>query len=93
MSTEEVHLEDPEQERQEPAMAPAPVLPMRDLERAGSTAASSNVIIAIFVVLAACYFAKIVFVVLMVAILLAFILAPLVDLLERFHVPRPLGAL
>lgn len=92
MSTENVHLEEREEEGK-PSPIPAPVLPeVRDIERAGSTAAASNVIIAIFVVMAACYFAKIVFVVLLVAILLAFMLAPLVDLMERIHVPRPLGA-
>jgi predicted PurR-regulated permease PerM len=93
MSPEEVHLEEREEE-QKPASIPVPVLPaMRDMERAESTSATSNAIIAIFVVLAACYFAKIVFVVLMVAILLAFILAPIVDLLQSVRVPRPLGAM
>jgi predicted PurR-regulated permease PerM len=56
-------------------------------------ASAPQVIVAIFTVLAACYFAKIVFVVLLVSILLAFILTPLVDLLERFHVNRSLAAL
>ena len=93
MSAEDVHLEERDEEAKPPAES-APILPgMPDLKRAGSTAAGSNVIIAVFVVLAACYFAKLLFVVLMVAVLLAFMLAPLVDLLERVHVPRPLGAL
>lgn len=92
MSTENVHVEERDEERNPPAV-PIPAPQVRQIERSGSTAAGSNVVIAVFVVLAACYFAKLVFVVLMVAVLLAFILAPLVDLLERVHVPRPLGAL
>ena len=92
MSTENLHLEERDEERN-PPVVPIPATEVRQIGRAGSTAAGSNVIIAVFVVLAACYFAKVVFVVLLVAVLLAFILAPLVDLLQRVHVPRPLGAL
>src|ERR1051326_6911142 len=93
MSSEDVHLEERDEE-DKPSAETLPILPaMRGIERSESTAAGSNVIIAVFVVLAACYFAKLLFVVLMVSILLAFMLAPLVDVLERVHVPRPLGAL
>ena len=94
MSTEEDLRLEEEREEAGNSLGPAPVLPVvRGLARSESMAAGSNVIIAVFVVLAACYFAKLVFVILAVSILLAFILAPLVELLERFHVPRPLGAL
>jgi predicted PurR-regulated permease PerM len=55
--------------------------------------ATSEVIIATAVVLTICYFAKLVLVVLLVSILLAFILAPLVDLLQRIRLPRSVGAL
>jgi predicted PurR-regulated permease PerM len=93
MSAEDVHLEERDEQDKPPAET-LPILPaMRGIERSESTAAGSNVVIAVFVVLAACYFAKLLFVVLMVSILLAFMLAPLVDVLERVHVPRPLGAL
>ena len=93
MSTEEDLRLEEEREEAGNSLGPAPVLPdVRGLARSGNTAAGSNVIIAVFVVLAACYFAKLVFVILAVSILLAFILEPLVEMLERFHVPRPLGA-
>jgi predicted PurR-regulated permease PerM len=42
--------------------------------------------------LAALYFGKLVFIVVMVSILLAFVLAPLVDLLSRMHIPHWAGA-
>src|SRR5579872_3992129 len=53
---------------------------------------SAQTIIAIAVVLTICYFAKLVIVVLLVSILLAFILSPLVALQERLRMPRPLGS-
>ena len=56
-------------------------------------ASAPQVVVAIFTVLAACYFAKIVFVVLLVSILLAFILTPLVEILERFRLNRSVAAL
>ncbi|HXZ26500.1 MAG TPA: AI-2E family transporter [Terriglobales bacterium] len=51
------------------------------------------VIIAVAVVLALCYVAKLVLVVLLVSILVAFMLEPLVMLLERLRLPRALAAL
>ncbi|HUK88714.1 MAG TPA: hypothetical protein VLT85_13690, partial [Terriglobales bacterium] len=51
------------------------------------------VIIAVAVVLALCYVAKLVLVVLLVSVLVAFMLEPLVMLLERLHLPRALAAL
>src|SRR5215470_1999582 len=56
-------------------------------------ASSAQVIIAMVAVLAVCYFAKLVLVILLISILLAFVLAPVVDLMTRFRTPRSLGAL
>jgi|SRR5579872_1700826 len=56
---------------------------------AGSAA---QVIIAVAVVLAICYVAKPVLVTILMSLLLAFILDPLVSLLEKIRVPRALGA-
>jgi len=53
---------------------------------------ASQVIIAGAVVLAICYVGKLVLVTLMVSVLLAFILAPLVNGLERIFLPRWLAA-
>jgi predicted PurR-regulated permease PerM len=77
------------QQSAEPVLATSPPVS----NQPPHTASAPQVIVAIFTVLAACYFAKIVFVVLLVSILLAFILTPLVDLLQRFHVNRSLAAL
>src|SRR5205823_9112833 len=60
--------------------------------RADRTISASLAILATIAVLTACYAAKMVFVVLLIGILIAFILTPLVDLAERFRLPRPLGA-
>lgn len=54
---------------------------------------TAEVVIATAVVLTLIYYAKLPLIVLMVSILLAFILAPIVDLLARLRVPRSLGAL
>jgi predicted PurR-regulated permease PerM len=53
---------------------------------------SAQVIVAIAVVLALCYVAKPVLIVLLVSVLLAFMLAPIVDGLQSIRVPRSLGA-
>ena len=50
-------------------------------------------IIAIGVVLTLCYVAELVLIVILIATLLAFILAPIVDLLGRFRLPRGLSSL
>jgi predicted PurR-regulated permease PerM len=57
--------------------------------RAGAIA---QVIVAATVILTVCYFAKLVLITLLVSILLAFMLEPLVSLLERIHLPRSAGA-
>jgi predicted PurR-regulated permease PerM len=49
-------------------------------------------IIGIGVILALCYYAEVVLVVTLVSVLLAFILAPMVDVLHRIRLPRALGA-
>lgn len=54
---------------------------------------SPQVIIATAVVLTICYFAKLVLVVLLVSILVAFILEPLVGFLEEHRIPRGIGAI
>jgi predicted PurR-regulated permease PerM len=53
---------------------------------------AAQVIMAIAVVLAICYIAKLVLVVLLVSVLLAFMLAPIVDGLQRLRVPRSIGS-
>lgn len=55
-----------------------------------STAA--QIIVAAAVLLVICYLAKLVMVTLMVSVLLAFVLEPLVGLLERIRLPRSVGA-
>ncbi len=53
----------------------------------------AQLVIAIGVVLTICYVAELVLVVILVSTLLAFILAPIVDFLGRFRVPRGLSSL
>lgn len=52
----------------------------------------AQVIIATAVVLTICYVAKLVIIVILLSVLLAFVLEPLVDRLQRIKVPRGLGA-
>ena len=49
-------------------------------------------LIGIGAILALCYYGELVFAVMMVSILLAFILAPVVDFLTYFHMPRSLAS-
>jgi predicted PurR-regulated permease PerM len=60
--------------------------------RSRSAGSMSEVVVAAAVVLVICYLAKMVLVTLMVSILLAFVLEPVVSLLERIRLPRSLGA-
>ena len=53
----------------------------------------SLIILASLAVLGGLYVAKTVLVILLIAILLAYVLAPLVDLLARFRLPRAIGSL
>ena len=55
--------------------------------------AASLIILASLAVLGGLYVAKTVLIVLLVSILLAYVLAPLVDFLGRLRVPRPVGSL
>lgn len=57
--------------------------------RAGATA---QVIIAATVILAICYIAKLILVTLLVSILFAFVLEPVVGMLEKIRLPRSAGA-
>jgi predicted PurR-regulated permease PerM len=57
--------------------------------RAGAVA---QVVVAGAVILAICYVAKLVLITLLISILLAFMLEPLVNLLEKVRLPRPAGA-
>src|SRR5881227_3450418 len=66
--------------------------PRHPRRRATETAASilmGQTVVATAVVLLLCYVAK---VVLLVSVLIAFILAPLVNLLEMTRIPRPVGS-
>ena len=69
--------------------------PRHPRRRATETAASilmGQTVVATAVVLLLCYVAKLVLVVLLVSVLIAFILAPLVNLLEITRIPRPVGS-
>src|SRR5579862_759460 len=52
----------------------------------------ATIILAAAAVLTMLYFGKLILTVLLVSILLAFVLAPIVDGLSQVHVPRPLGS-
>jgi predicted PurR-regulated permease PerM len=64
----------------------------RKLNTALHAGAVAQVIVATIVILAVCYFAKLVLITLLVSILLAFMLEPLVSLLEKLRMPRSAGA-
>ncbi len=77
----------------EHAAAEAETLPGRPYRRrADRIQTSAEIIVAIAVVLAICYVAKPVLIVLLVSVLLAFMLAPIVDGLQRLRAPRSVGA-
>ena len=64
-----------------------------DRRRLQRLQATGLMILAVAAVLTLVYYAKVVLVILLISILLAFVLAPLVDFLLTRHVPRALGAL
>ncbi|HEV7521215.1 MAG TPA: AI-2E family transporter [Candidatus Angelobacter sp.] len=64
----------------------------RKLHTALHAGAVAQIIVGGAVILAICYVAKLVLVTLLVSLLLAFMLEPLVNLLERIRVPRAAGA-
>src|SRR5271165_4647676 len=55
--------------------------------------ASALLILASAAVLSLIYFAKLILVVVLISILMSFVLAPVVDFLNRFDIPRGLGAM
>src|SRR5271165_6095656 len=65
---------------------------IEDRRRIQQVQAASLVILATATVLSLMYVAKLVLVVVLTAILMAFVLAPVVDGLARFRVPRSVGA-
>src|SRR2546423_11854449 len=64
----------------------------RRQHRALRMVSAAQVVIALAVVLAICYVAKLVLVTLLVSVLLAFMLEPVVNLLERMRLPRSMGS-
>jgi predicted PurR-regulated permease PerM len=64
-----------------------------ELHRQMRASSSATMVLAVLAVLAIFSFAKLPIIVLLIAILLAFILAPLADLFQRIHLPRSLAAL
>ncbi|HLK52682.1 MAG TPA: hypothetical protein VKU42_04455, partial [Candidatus Angelobacter sp.] len=62
---------------------------LNTMVRAGAIA---QIIVGATVILAVCYVAKLILITLLVSILLAFMLDPLVSLLERVRIPRAAGA-
>jgi predicted PurR-regulated permease PerM len=64
----------------------------RKLNTAVHAGAVAQVIVAAAAILAVCYVAKLVLVTLLISVLLAFMLEPLVNLLERVRLPRAAGA-
>jgi len=89
MSTEPIEID---QHEKQPEPTPVLALPSRATQRAQHAFVAGQSLIAILAILTACYFAKMPLVVLLVSILIAFILAPLVDVLERVRIPRAVGA-
>lgn len=73
------------------AALPEPRVVTAGLKGAQTTAGAITVL-TIIAVLAACYFAKLVFVVMLISVLLAFILAPLAEFFERFKIHRSISA-
>ncbi len=63
-----------------------------EMKRRLSAASTALVVLAMLAVLTLCYFAKLPLIVLLVAILVAFVLAPLVDLFQRLKIPRSLAS-
>ena len=63
-----------------------------DLQASVAVGSAAQVVLAVAAVLAVCYVAKLVMITLASALLLAFVLEPVVWHLERWRVPRPVGA-
>jgi predicted PurR-regulated permease PerM len=75
------------------ASQPAPVhMEQIERRRLSRLSATSDALIATAVIIGVCWWAKLPLVVLCVSILLAFILAPLVELFQRLRLPRALAS-
>src|SRR5215831_1475551 len=82
--------------------APAPIEQARQVQQEVETpsdllthvaaGAAAQVVIAVVIVFAVCYIAKLVMITIASASLLAFVLEPIVWYLQRWHVPRTVGA-
>jgi predicted PurR-regulated permease PerM len=87
-------------QRREPA--PAAIESMREAQQEAeipdellthvAAGSAAQVVIAVVIVLAVCYIAKLVMITLASALLLAFVLEPIVWHLQRWHVPRTVGS-
>lgn len=74
------------------AHRPEEEIPGRELRRATRIISAAQIIIASAIVLFICYVAKVVLGTLLFSVLLAFVLQPVADGLERFRLPRSVGA-
>lgn len=90
----------PEAPRDFPGLQPAPQSPddlppdpLRERNRIENVQTAALVILATGAVLSLIYVAKLILVVILTAILLAFVLAPVVDGLTNFRIPRQVAAL
>ena len=78
------------------AAADAQVLKEQQIQRRNRAlriVSAAQVVIALAVVLAICYVAKLLLVTLLISVLLAFMLEPVVNLLERVRLPRSVGSI
>ncbi len=64
----------------------------RRLNTALHAGSAAQIIVGVTVILAVCYVAKLILITLLVSVLLAFMLEPIVSLLERVRIPRAAGA-
>src|SRR4051812_46816337 len=82
----------PARESAPPSPAWTPASPSRRRTDVAASTVASQIVVAIAVVLTICYFAKLVLVTLLVSILLAYVLDPVVSILEEVKIVRPVGA-
>lgn len=85
-------LQEPAEVAEHVAAEPETLPPRQYRRRTDRIQTSAQIIVAIAVVLAICYVAKMVLLVLLISVLLAFMLAPLVDGLQRLRLPRSVSA-
>jgi len=86
------HIDEPMEVAEHPTVDPEALATRPYRRRADRIQTSAQIIMAIAIVLALCYVAKPVLIVLLASVLLAFMLAPIVDGLQSVRVPRSLGA-